>query len=557
MTSKIGCLKTLGKANKESERQSDGHQQRGQATAEEGAGDPLSSLFFSSLNPLALLIAIAPASAAMAAAAASSTDPSPSPSPRAGRAARQPWSHVVRGEPDGSSSSPPLMPSPDTSDRKPSPPGGVTPEAAASLGKKPAWNRPSLNGSTEPGPSVMGGSASWPALSESAKPVVKSHASASDGVPLAASPDPATSSSLPKQNLIPPGSPNYGASEHQKSIKRGGNISNGALPVGVAAVPSPPPTLAITPQANTDEKTPREQTPKISTSYEHNSRGSGSDSQVHDGGGDHRRTYSGNRRWNNGGGHGSHHGNYSNRRDQENDRSRRNAFGRDIQMQHQGVRPYLRPPPPPMPPPFPGHIPQVRPFGNPVVFPDMQSPFFYFHNQPPPGPLPFPAMYFPAMDVQRATLLKQINFYFSDENLCRDVYLRQNMDEQGWVPVSLIAGFNRVRQITNNIDFILDTLPLSPEVEVQGDRIRKRQGWMSYLLLPSSNRAANTSGQSPVALTPDNLASQLQAVDLEGTASQPRRTMILNQSAAGALNNELHAATDLSGSVDIERMGQE
>ncbi|XP_042378327.1 la-related protein 1B-like [Zingiber officinale] len=495
----------------------------------------------------------------MAAAAASSTDPSPSPSPRAGRAARQPWSHVVRGEPDGSSSSPPLMPSPDTSDRKSSPPGGVTAEAAAaaSLGKKPAWNRPSLNGSTEPGPSVMGGSASWPALSESAKPVVKSHASASDGVPLAASPDPATSSSLPKQNLIPPGSPNYGASEHQKSIKRGGNISNGALPVGVAAVPSPPPTLAITPQANTDEKTPREQTPKITTSYEHNSRGSWSDSQVHDGGGDHRRTYSGNRRWNNGGGHGSHHGNYSNRRDQENDRSRRNAFGRDIQMQHQGVRPYLRPPPPPMPPPFPGHIPQVRPFGNPVVFPDMQSPFFYFHNQPPPGPLPFPAMYFPAMDVQRATLLKQINFYFSDENLCRDVYLRQNMDEQGWVPVSLIAGFNRVRQITNNIDFILDTLPLSPEVEVQGDRIRKRQGWMSYLLLPSSNRAANTSGQSPVALTPDNLASQLQAVDLEGTASQPRRTMILNQSAAGALNNELHAATDLSGSVDIERMGQE
>ncbi|XP_074580499.1 la-related protein 1C-like [Curcuma longa] len=493
------------------------------------------------------------------AAAAASTDPSPS-SPRSGRGARQPWSRVVRGEPDGSSSSsPPLIPSPDPSDRKTSPPGGVTPEADASRGKKPAWNRPSLNGSTEPGPAVMGGSASWPALSESAKPAAKSQPSASDGVPLAASPGPATSSSLPKQNLIPSGSPSYVASEQQKSIKRGGNISNGATSGGVAAVPSPPPTLAITPQANTDEKTPREQTPKITTSYEHNSRGGVSDSQVRDGGGDHRRTYSGNRRWNNGGGYGSPHGNYGNRRDQENDRNRRNAFGRDIQMQHQGVRPYFRPPPPPMPPPFPGHIPQLRPFGNPVVFPDMQSPFFYFHNQPPPGPLPFvrhpgmpPAMYFPAIDVQRATLLKQIDFYFSDENLCRDVYLRQNMDEQGWVPVSLIAGFNRVRQITNSIDFILDTLPLSTEVEVQGDKIRKRQGWMSYLLLPSPNRAANTSGQSPVALTPDNLDAQLQAVDLEGTTSQPRRTKILNQSASSEVNNQSHATTDLSGSADFE-----
>jgi la-related protein 1 len=34
--------------------------------------------------------------------------------------------------------------------------------------------------------------------------------------------------------------------------------------------------------------------------------------------------------------------------------------------------------------------------------------------------------------------------FCSDENLCKDIYLRQHMDDQGWVPVTLIAGFNQV-----------------------------------------------------------------------------------------------------------------
>ena len=35
-------------------------------------------------------------------------------------------------------------------------------------------------------------------------------------------------------------------------------------------------------------------------------------------------------------------------------------------------------------------------------------------------------------------------FFCSNDNLCKDMYLRRHMDEQGWVPVALIAGFNRV-----------------------------------------------------------------------------------------------------------------
>jgi la-related protein 1 len=75
------------------------------------------------------------------------------------------------------------------------------------------------------------------------------------------------------------------------------------------------------------------------------------------------------------------------------------------------------------------------------------------------------------VEEERGKLLNQIEFYFrwlhwpscttefitwcfrlssscslihSKENLCSDVYLRQQMDGQGWVDISLIAGFKKV-----------------------------------------------------------------------------------------------------------------
>lgn len=61
----------------------------------------------------------------------------------------------------------------------------------------------------------------------------------------------------------------------------------------------------------------------------------------------------------------------------------------------------------------------------------------------------------------------------STANLCKDTYLRQKMDDQGWVPVSLIAGFNKVSclfvQLYKCLDLIITLiidrvifLPFSP-----------------------------------------------------------------------------------------------
>ncbi|XP_025777310.1 la-related protein 1B [Puma concolor] len=77
------------------------------------------------------------------------------------------------------------------------------------------------------------------------------------------------------------------------------------------------------------------------------------------------------------------------------------------------------------------------------------------------------------------TLLKeyikrQIEYYFSVENLERDFFLRRKMDEQGFLPISLIAGFHRVQALTTNLNLILEALKDSTEVEIVDEKMRKK-----------------------------------------------------------------------------------
>lgn len=39
--------------------------------------------------------------------------------------------------------------------------------------------------------------------------------------------------------------------------------------------------------------------------------------------------------------------------------------------------------------------------------------------------------------------------YCSDDNLAKDEYLKLNMDNEGWVPISLIANFPRVSYLSS------------------------------------------------------------------------------------------------------------
>ncbi|NXJ06117.1 LAR1B protein, partial [Odontophorus gujanensis] len=69
---------------------------------------------------------------------------------------------------------------------------------------------------------------------------------------------------------------------------------------------------------------------------------------------------------------------------------------------------------------------------------------------------------------------RQIEYYFSTENLERDFFMRRKMDQQGFLPVSLIASFHRVQALTTNATLILEALKDSTEVETVDQKIRKR-----------------------------------------------------------------------------------
>nr|DAD46736.1 TPA_asm: hypothetical protein HUJ06_016673 [Nelumbo nucifera] len=403
-----------------------------------------------------------------------------------------PWAYIVRGDTEAvpaGPSSPSLSPAtalqdqiPD-SEYSPVKTSSSSPDNFASDGqleidnetsnvaraKKPAWNKPS-NGVVELGP-VMG-AVSWPALSESTKSLPKSSTDSLKGLSdgsISIPQGPVIASSPQKQstnNTNANSIPNHAFPVRQKSMKRGGGGSGPANGITQPPPPLPPPVME-TPNNNKSgkpapvvpESAPKDHGHK-SNNWETGPRG-GFVSQSH-GGNDQPQQRNSFRRGNGGSnprGDGPHHNNYGGRRDPDrgnyewNSHSHRSFNGRDVHMQQQRVIPrgFIRPPPPPNSTTFISP-PPVQQFGGPMGFPDMTSPVFFVPASPGmsgmpfiPHPPPPHAMFFPAPDPQlRAMLVRQIDYYFSPENLCKDIFLRQNMDEQGWVSASLISTFNRV-----------------------------------------------------------------------------------------------------------------
>ncbi|MCL7031306.1 hypothetical protein MKW94_015343 [Papaver nudicaule] len=386
-----------------------------------------------------------------------------------------------------------------------------TPSTTTASVKKPAapaWKKPSFNGTTPANAEaglVIGDAFSWPALSEAANNVRGSTKSPSPSP--APSPTPtyspspsdsslkplslsqvshvATSSQPQKQSTNHPNhnpSSNHASTNRQRSTKRGTNnsnssgagvLTNGLLPsqsqsssAGVS-VEKPQKNSSGTPASTVPDSSTKDSSHKMNN-FERGSKGRGGfasqpDQSAHQHNSSFRRGSGGPQP--RGDGHGAYRQNQNHigRRDhdQRDWNSHRSFNGRDAQ-QHPQMHPrmvnprnnYIRPPPgnvngafiaPPQPLP-------LRPFGNAMGYPDMPSPV-YFVPDPrgvpflPAAPLP---MFFPGADPNLySTIVKQIEYYFSSVNLCKDIFLRQKMDEQGWVPVSLIAGFHRLSKCLN------------------------------------------------------------------------------------------------------------
>ena len=89
--------------------------------------------------------------------------------------------------------------------------------------------------------------------------------------------------------------------------------------------------------------------------------------------------------------------------------------------------------------PAPMNFNQMHDQQGPMVSIPFVPPFDYYHGMHlPPQPVPD---HIALLNAVRA----QIEYYFSTENLCRDVYLRGMMDAQGYVKLTEICKFNRIR----------------------------------------------------------------------------------------------------------------
>lgn len=89
-------------------------------------------------------------------------------------------------------------------------------------------------------------------------------------------------------------------------------------------------------------------------------------------------------------------------------------------------------------------------------------------------------------DPMRFFLLGQLEYYLSAQNMASDLFLRQRMDSRGWIPVSLLASFNRVRQLTLDPQLVRDVLALSSIVELRDDCVRMGGGEWRRFVLPDA-----------------------------------------------------------------------
>ncbi|TKA71171.1 hypothetical protein B0A55_08651 [Friedmanniomyces simplex] len=152
----------------------------------------------------------------------------------------------------------------------------------------------------------------------------------------------------------------------------------------------------------------------------------------------------------------------------------------------------------------------------------------YGPSQPPPGQAYIPGMYDyngypmsampyqPYMDQQYLMVMVnlQLEYYFSIDNLLKDMFLRKNMDSQGFVFLDLVASFNRIKQLTQDSNLLKEVCLASETIEIRvgedgKERLRRHDGYEQFLL-PLEQRDPAAQNDGPKQLQPPE-RSQLPA----------------------------------------------
>ncbi|XP_077283942.1 la-related protein 1-like isoform X3 [Arctopsyche grandis] len=91
---------------------------------------------------------------------------------------------------------------------------------------------------------------------------------------------------------------------------------------------------------------------------------------------------------------------------------------------------------------------------------------------------------------------KQIEYYFSVENLTGDFFLRRKMAPDGTIPVTLIASFHRVRALTTDLPLVLEAIRESDKIElIKGFLVRTLVDPTKWPILEQNSAIPNSNSE--------------------------------------------------------------
>jgi len=80
----------------------------------------------------------------------------------------------------------------------------------------------------------------------------------------------------------------------------------------------------------------------------------------------------------------------------------------------------------------------------------------------------------PLSEDGRDRLRNQVEFYFSTNNLCKDLFLRQHMEPEGWTSLELISQFPMVRRFKVSLSTLIEVVSESKLFEIDKDSQKLR-----------------------------------------------------------------------------------
>lgn len=88
-------------------------------------------------------------------------------------------------------------------------------------------------------------------------------------------------------------------------------------------------------------------------------------------------------------------------------------------------------------------------------------------------------------------IIRQVEFYFGDRNLRRDKFLLEQIKkDDGWVPLSVLLTFNRLKQLSDDSEVVSTALRASTVLEVSEDGSKVRRPSSSPVPDPMQKRSA-------------------------------------------------------------------